>query len=332
MPPIRLSTVQARTLPTLSATLAQLSTIAHAASKRGVHLLLFPEAYLGGYPRGKSFDALVGSRTSEGRDEFWEYARGCVDLGDVSHEGAGGEYVVGGGDGTREVLEGTARETGVFLVVGIVERVGGTLYCGVVYVCPREGLVGKRRKLMPTGTERVIWGFGSSATLKAIHTKLNNVPVVLAAAICWENYMPLLRYQLYSQHVQIYLAPTADGRESWISTMRHIAMEGRCYVLGSNQYVEEEVKGDRTGCEGGSCIVDPMGNLVGSVGNAEGVGYEPLTKSNALWGREGYIDIEIADLGKDIGKAKMDMDVVGHYKGPWKVVEASGAIEGVGKK
>lgn len=128
-----LAVAQATSKPTLAETLDALASITHDAAKQNVNLLLFPEAYLGGYPRGSSFDAVVGSRTSASRKEFLAYARSAVDLGDVSHDGAGGVYT-NPGDGTRERLEEIARKEGVFLAVGCIERVGGTLYCGVLYV------------------------------------------------------------------------------------------------------------------------------------------------------------------------------------------------------
>lgn len=149
---------QAHTQHTLPATLTALERITHRAAKQGVHLLLFPEAYLGGYPRTCDFGAPVGMRAPHGRDQFLEYFKGAVDLGDTP-AGAGEGWVErrlpipreGGerGDGTRERLEGIARETGVFLVCGVIERAGGSLYCAVVYVDPRRGVIGKRRKVMP---------------------------------------------------------------------------------------------------------------------------------------------------------------------------------------
>ncbi|KXH48271.1 carbon-nitrogen hydrolase [Colletotrichum nymphaeae SA-01] len=251
MPPIRLATASPATAQTTSQTLSDISALASRASASGADLLLLPEAYLGaGYPRGASFGSKIGSRAPEGRDEFLAYFNAAVDLGDtVGDAGAGGgdrwvkkqlpaQHAAGAkverGDGSREELEKIAAQTGVFLVVGCIERAGGSLYCAVVYVCPKLGMIGKRRKVMPTATERLIWAQGSPATLRAVSTTIKGVRINLAAAICWESYMPLLRQSLYAQNINLYLAPTADGRDTWLPLMRTVACEGRCFVVSSN--------------------------------------------------------------------------------------------------
>src|SRR5262249_45453451 len=155
-----------------------------------------------------------------------------------------------------------------YLIVGVVEREGGTLYCTVIYVGPDGQLLGKHRKLMPTAVERIVWGCGDGSTLEAIDSPIGK----FGALICWENYMPLARMAMYRQRVELYCAPTVDDRESWIPTVRHIAREGRCFVLSSCQYLTRDAYPPEwldtaqnlpeLPIRGGSCIIDPMGQIL----------------------------------------------------------------------
>ncbi|KAK3304673.1 carbon-nitrogen hydrolase [Chaetomium strumarium] len=257
---IRLGTASPGTQATTAETLAQLELLALRAAGMKIDILLLPEAYIGGYPRGTHFGSVIGSRSQEGREEYLSYFQSAVDLGDTVGDGAGAgqawvnrelpsDVITGSGggepapnrrgDGTREELERIARETGIFIVTGLIERAGGSLYCSAVYVCPKLGMIGKRRKVMPTGTERLVWAQGSPATLRAVSTTIRGVRINLAAAICWENYMPLVRQALYAQNINLYLAPTADGRDAWLPLLRTAAIEGRCFVISSNMCVRK---------------------------------------------------------------------------------------------
>ncbi|KAK5116416.1 hypothetical protein LTR62_007963 [Meristemomyces frigidus] len=331
---IKLAVSQSYTLPTLRETLDSLASTTRTAASQGVDLILFPEAYLGGYPRTCDFGATVGSRKDTGREQFLQYFKSCVDLGDTPG-GAGDDWlerklaVAKGeeyrGDGTREALERVARETGVFIVSGLVEKAGGSLYCAVVYVCPRLGVIGKRRKVMPTGSERLVWAQGSPSTLKAVTTKIKGVKITMAAAICWENMMPLLRYSLYSQNVNLWLAPTADARDTWLPLMRTVGNEGRCFVLSAISCVKQKhlpgwvtgvqptgsikeqptmagsgttsSSGEEFICRGGSCIIGPMGNVI----------KEPMWEVE-----DGGLLICEADF-EDCERGRLDLDVAGSY-------------------
>jgi nitrilase len=273
----------------LSQTLEKAADLATDAAKTGAKLILFPEAFVSAYPRGANFGTIIGARTDEGREQFRMYHASSIEVP--------GPAV--------DVLADIAKKNQTFLVVGVIERDGGTLYCTVLFFNAEGLFLGKHRKLMPTGAERLVWGFGDGSTLPVYDTSIGRV----GAVICWENYMPMLRAAMYAERIQIYCAPTADGRPTWAATMQHIALEGRCFVLSSNQFCRRSdypadyvsslpESGDAIVSRGGSCIVDPLGNIL----------------AGPLWDREGVITAEV-DL-RAVTRGLYDFDPVGHYSRP----------------
>jgi len=288
--PARVAVVQAASVAFDTArTLKKTESLAAQAAGKGAKLALFPEAFIGGYPRGLDFGASVGNRTAAGRDDYRRYWDSAIDV-----PGA-----------VTQRLADIAAAHRIYLVIGVIERDGGTLHCTVLYFAPDGTYLGKHRKLMPTGSERLIWGFGDGSTMPVFDTPLGK----LGAVICWENYMPLMRAAQYAKGVQIYCAPTADGRDTWLATMRHVAVEGRCFVLSCNQFARRSDypaehsthfgdDPDLIMSRGGSCIINPLGDILA------GPDYAGET-------------ILTADLDlDDIARGKFDFDAVGHYARP----------------
>ena len=259
------------------------------AAAEGARVIVLPEAFLGGYPKGLDFGVTVGSRAPEGREEFRRYWAGAIDV-------PGSE---------TEALGELARDLGLYLVVGAIERRGGTLYCTALFFTPEQGFAGLHRKLMPTAAERLIWGTGDGSTLTTVQSRYG----VIGSAICWENYMPLFRAAMYGKGVDLWCAPTVDARDAWQATIRHVALEGRCFVLSACQYMLRSdappdvhpIQGDDPSTvliEGGSAIVSPLGDVL----------------AGPLRGREGVLVAEL-DLD-DIPRARFDFDAAGHYARP----------------
>ncbi len=271
------------------ATVAKVDALTAQAATQGAELVVFPEAFVSAYPKGLDFGARLGLRRPEGREDFRRYFESSIEVPGPA----------------TEALGRAAESHRVHLVIGVIERDGGTLYCTALFFSPQGRLLGKHRKLMPTALERLVWGFGDGSTMPVLDTPLGR----LGAVICWENYMPLLRMHMYSQGVQLYCAPTADDRETWLPSMRHIAVEGRCFVLSCCQFLLRRDCPDRFDTSlgddpdtvlmrGGSCIVDPFGRVLA------GPDYDGPTVLTA--------DL---DLG-EIAKGKYDLDAAGHYARP----------------
>jgi len=291
MPNTKVAVIQsAPVLFDLAATLIKIDEL--VSQCEGAELILFPEAFVSVYPRGLSFGTIVGSRTEEGRQLWQRYWDSAITEGD---------------DHCQQLGE-IAKRARAFLVIGVNEKdlISGSMYCALFYFGPDGQFLGKHRKIKPTAQERVIWAEAGGETLCTFDTKLGKI----GGLICWENYMPEARMAMYQKGVQLYLAPTADARDDWQATMKHIALEGRCFVLACNQFVNKsmypkDLPGIRELDEqpevmsrGGSVIIDPLGRVL----------------AGPLWDEEGILTAEI-NIDR-VTQSKLDFDPIGHYARP----------------
>jgi len=269
--------------------LQRLADLSADAAKQRADLVVFPEAFIGGYPKGHDFGVSVGIRSPEGRDDFRRLFENAVEVPGPA----------------TEFIGSVARENVIHLVVGVIERDGGTLYCTALMFGTDGQMLGKHRKLMPTAMERIIWGSGDGSTIPVVTTKLGKI----GSVICWENYMPLLRTAMYAKGIELYCAITVDDRETWIPTVQHIALEGRCFVLSASQFLQRsnlppDYPTDRFPAtqdvliRGGSCIVGPLGQIL----------------AGPKYGEECILTANL-DMS-ELVRAKFDFDVVGHYSRP----------------
>lgn len=255
-------------------------------------IIVFPESYVPCYPLGLTFGFTVGCRNEEGRQDWKVYYDNSM--------------VVPGPE--TEKIGKAAKKAKAYVSLGITERdsTNCTLYCTNLIFSPEGELVYKHRKLKPTGAERFIWGDADKDFFPIVDTPWGN----MGSLICWENYMPLARVALYEKGVSLYLAPNTNNNQEWQDTIRHIAIEGHCYVVNVNQYVTKsqypdwihdrsEVDALEEGVlTGGSCVVDPFGHYV----------KEPV------WDKE---EIIIVDIDMDqVPRSRMEFDGTGHYSRP----------------
>ncbi|WWC89301.1 uncharacterized protein L201_004222 [Kwoniella dendrophila CBS 6074] len=284
-------------------------------------LVVLPEASLSAYPRFLDFQ--IGTRTDENREWFSRYVKSSVKvpLDVVGKDWLNDKPIYHLHDEfyAFQKLCLIAKEYAIYLSIGVVERslIGSTLWCTNLLFSPKGILLSKHRKLQPTAAERIVWSQGE-ATNPAENGKVeDNLPVVqtkigkIGGLICWENFMPLARYQLYRKGVEIYTAPTADGRDSNCPNMQYIAQEGRCFVISVNQYhapsdfpkeyppstalTDSAKQEDKAWSRGGTSIIGPLGQIL----------------AGPLWDKEGIVNAEL-DLDSLHG-AKLDFDVAGHY-------------------
>lgn len=265
------------------ATVEKVVDLTAKAAAEGAGLVAFPESFVPAYP-----------------DWVWRTAA----WSDGPYVDALTREAVEVPSAATDRIGEAARAAQAWVTVGVTERGGGTLYNTLLYLSPDGALAGTHRKLVATGGERTVWGHGDGSTLTVLDTAFGR----LGGLICWENYMPLARTALYAQGLDVHLAPTWDTSDCWLATLRHIAKEGRVFVVGTNSYLRgcdvpawlpgrDELYG---GAEdhlsgGGTAVVGPDGTVL----------------AGPLYGEEGilYADIDVADARH----ARRQFDPVGHY-------------------
>lgn len=277
------------------ATLLKIGRLAEEAADHGANLLVFPEATIPVYTNSSVWMGLARSDNQLARRAWARYAENSVRVPGPA----------------TEALAEIARRTKSTVVIGVSEREadrsGGSLYNTLLVFGPEGNLLGKHRKLVPTNHERMVWSFGDDRKIPVFDSPLGRI----GGAICWENYMPLVRYAIYASGVQIYVAPTADRGSRWVSSMRHIAFEGRVFVISVCQFLRksdypddfelnEDLKAIKSDVlmEGDSTIIGPDGEFITS----------PVSNREEIL----YGDLDLARILQE----KQQLDVTGHYSRP----------------
>lgn len=275
------------------ATLVRVIDQVTEAARKGAELIVFPEAYVPGYPawiwRLRPGGDMVLSGELHAR-----LRNNAIDLD----------------NGDLQPVQDAAAEAGVTLVIGINELdsrySGTTIFNTVVVIGPQGSILNRHRKMMPTNPERMVWGMGDASGLRVVDTPIGR----LGTLICWESYMPLARFALYAQGIDIYVAPTWDTGESWLATMRHIAKEAGCWVIGTATAIQGSdipsdfpqrdklFDADEWINDGDAVVVKPMGEIAAG----------PLNREKGIL---------YAELDREISKrARRSLDVAGHYSRP----------------
>jgi nitrilase len=263
------------------------------AAKNGARLAVFTESFIPAYP-----------------DWIWNVPAGQLFLNQQLYGELLEQSVIVPGPVTDRLCQ-AARDVGIYVVIGVNERnidaSGGSLFNTLIYIDPNGNLIGRHQKLVPTAPERTIWAYGDPSTLAVYDTDIGKI----SGLICHENYMPLVRYSLYAQGVEIYFAPTYDESEAWQSTLRHIGREGRVYVIGCGMVLrKEDVLAHSPQLKpyyanvnewintGNSMIAGPGGEILAG----------PLNKKEGIL----YADVDL----KMLRGMKWNLDVAGHYARP----------------
>ena len=261
------------------------------AAQNGAELIVFPELFIPCYPVGLTFGFRVGSRTTEGREDWKRYY-------DNSIHSDGPEM--------NRIIK-TATELGVYVSMGYSERdrIGATLYNSNLFISP-DGTTINHRKIKPTGSERVVWGDAQQDCFPVMETPWGP----MGCMICWESYMPLARVALYEKGITLYISANTNDNPEWQDTVRHIAIEGHVFFVNCDMFftkdmypadlnaADEIAKLPDIVCRGGSNVIDPFGH--------------PVTET--LWDREGilYADLEM----QKVPASRMEFDATGHYSRP----------------